>query len=133
MVAISNVTLAGQITGPDAARLTVKWRSAFNTRETAARSAFVYDIVIDNVDGLGDLDDRRRRLGSAFAVASQESVNLEKSFKVDRRFLDEDPRVLALFETTDEWRAEVIAKPFIPSGDSAASPQLRQEFGFDGP
>jgi hypothetical protein len=136
MPSVTDVRLTGHSIDNDTAKLRIQFRSEFTARERAARSAFVYDLYIDNAPETPDLDNRRRRVGSAFAVASGDPFQGDVSFTVDRKFLDEDWKdpITGIGDTTDEWLAEVVAKPFVPGTKKGSSERaLAKEFGWQQP
>ena len=131
MATVRAVTLDGDNVNAQQARITVKWRMSFSTPEVQSRTVYTYEVFLQNVDGAGDPDIRRRRIATGSDLATQDPINREVSVLVDRTFLDEDFLFGPFGDTTDEWRAEVHLKPFVPVGTSGASTeQLRKEFGF---
>lgn len=129
MSKVSNVKLKGDIINQDTAKLTISWRTTFTQQEVLSHTVFVYDIFIQNVDGFGDPDVRRRRLGTAWDLSNNNPIDREVSFSVERSFLDEDFRVFGFGDTTDEWVAEVKTRVYSPIESTDTSPQLRMEFG----
>ncbi|MEZ4735841.1 MAG: hypothetical protein R3E79_52800 [Caldilineaceae bacterium] len=134
MAEILNVRLTGRNMSASSAELTISWTTRFKEQEVLGRTVFIYDIYIKNVDDTTDPDVRHRRLGTAWNLASETPIDREVSYRVDRKFLDEDfqigiPGFVVLGDTTDEWVAEIKARPFVPAEVTARSPQLRMEFG----
>ncbi|MGY1608791.1 MULTISPECIES: hypothetical protein [unclassified Geodermatophilus] len=133
MASVSRVKLSGDNVDSQKARIKVTWRMSFSPKEVQSRTVYNYEVFLQNVDGLGDPDVRRRRIATGSDLATTDAIDREISALVDRSFLDED---FPLFpggpgDTTDEWRAEVHLKPFVPTGTSGVSDeQLRKEFGF---
>jgi hypothetical protein len=131
MATVTRVELSGENVDGQKARIEVTWRMSFSQREVLSRTVFLYEVFLQNVDGAGDLDVRRRRIATGSNLAAENPINEEISALVNRTFLDEDFQVFGFGDTTDEWRAEVHLKPFVPTGTSAQSAgQLRKEFGF---
>jgi hypothetical protein len=131
MATISAITLTGDIVDDTKARIKVTWKMSFNANEVRSRTVYVYEVHLQNVDGTGDLDVRRRRIARGSDLATNDPIDKEITALVDRTFLDEDFQVLGFGDTTDEWRAEVRLTPFAPTGTSANSEDvLRKEFGF---
>jgi hypothetical protein len=131
MATISAITLAGEIVDNMKARIKVTWKMSFNANEVRSGTVYIYEVYLQNVDGVGDPDVRRRRIARGSDLATGNPIDREITALVDRTFLDEDPPLLVLLETTDEWRAEVHLTPFAPTGTSAKSgDQLRKEFGL---
>ena len=131
MATITAVALTGDIVDSTKARIKVTWKMSFNSNEVRSRTAYLYEVHLRNVDGLGDLDVRRRRIARGSDLATNDPIDKEITALVDRTFLDEDFEVLTFGDTTDEWRAEVSLTPFTPTGRSAVSADApRKEFGF---
>jgi hypothetical protein len=131
MATVTAVALTGDIVDSTKARIKVTWKMSFNSNEVRSRTVYIYEVHLRNVDGLGDLDVRRRRIARGSDLATNDPVDKEITALVDRTFLDEDFQVLGVGDTTDEWRAEVSLTPFTPTGTSAVSADvLRKEFGF---
>lgn len=131
MATITAVTLTGNIVDSTKARIKVAWKMSFTSNEVRSRTVYIYEVHLRNVDGLGDLDVRRRRIARGSDLATSSPISQEITALVDRTFLDEDFQVLGIGDTTDEWRAEVGLTPFTPTGTSAVSADvLRKEFGF---
>jgi len=131
MATVTAVALSGDIVDSTKARIKVTWKMSFNSNEVRSRTVYIYEVHLRNVDGVGDLDVRRRRIARGSDLATNDPIDKEITALVDRSFLDEDFTVLGIGDTTDEWRAEVSLTPFAPSGTSAVSADvLRKEFGF---
>lgn len=133
MPSISPVSLRVVSQSNTEATLEVKWTARFNAKEIASHAVYDVSVFLQNVDGAGDLDIRRRLIGTDWVAA--QSAPIEKTLRatLDRHFLNEDWTVPTPFgnagDTTDEWRAEVVFKPFVlPSESKGASAQLRREF-----
>jgi hypothetical protein len=129
MPTITKVKLDGRIINANQAELTISWATNFKQPEVLSRSIFVYDIYIKNIDGIGDLDVRHRRLGTAWDLAADNPIEREVKYKVSRNYLNEDFLFLGGGDTTDEGIAEVTARPFTPKEYTAKSSVLRMEFG----
>ena len=129
MPRVTNVKLTGRRVNATEAELTISWTTTFVQQEILSKTIFVYDVYLQNVDGVGDLDIRRRRLGTAWDLAAENPIVREAKYKVSRSFLNEDFQVAGIGDTTDEWIAEVKASPFTPATDTAKSAELRMEFG----
>ena len=129
MAGVQNVTLQGEIINSSKAKLTIGWRSTFRKQEVMAGMVFIYRIYIQNVDGLGDPDVRRRHVSTAWDQAKSTPINREITVEVDRDFLNEDFQVLGFGDKTDEWVAEVKTFAFKPSLGSAKSSELTMKFG----
>jgi hypothetical protein len=131
MATVTAVKLTGDNVDGQKARIKVTWTMSFSQREVLSRTVFICEIFLQNVDGFGDLDTRRRRIAIGSDPAVQNPIDRVITALVDRTFLDEDFQFVGIGDTTDEWRAEVHLKPFVPKGTSAVSAiQLCKEFGF---
>ena len=131
MATVTAVEVGSEIVDDQKARIKVTWQTSFSRNEVRSRTVFVYEVFLQNVDGIGDLDIRRRRIAAGSDLADQDPINREITALVDRTFLDEDFLVFGVGDTTDEWRAEVHLKPFEPKGTSAVSAELlRDAFGL---
>jgi hypothetical protein len=112
----------------------LKWKTTFRAREVAAHSVFIYEVFLQNEDGLLDLDVRRKSVDEGWFAAQDTPLERTVSFTASRSFLNED---FLLFpggpgDETDEWNAEVILKPFRPSAETKAvtssQQTIREEF-----
>lgn len=129
MPRISPVSLTFVSQSNTQATLEVKWTARFNAKETASHAVYDVSVFLQNVDGAGDLDIRRRLIGTDWVAA--QSAPIEKTLRatLDRHFLNEDWTIAGVGDTTDEWRAEVVFKPFVlPSESMGVSDELRREF-----
>ena len=130
MPRISNVELKVLSMSSSNATLEVEVTTRFSSREIASNTVFNCEVILENEDGLGDPDVRRRTIGQTWMVASNEPVTKTVTATVDRNFLNED---FLLFsggpgDTTDEWYAKVKLTPFSPSAETANSNIIRREF-----
>ena len=129
MAGIRNVTLEGEIINSSKAKLTIGWRSTFRKQEVKAGMVFLYRIYIQNIDGAGDPDIRRRHVSTAWDQARDTPIDRKITVEVDRDFLNEDFQILGFGDKTDEWVAEVKTSLFKPSLGSGKSSELAMKFG----
>ncbi|MGG6240960.1 hypothetical protein ACQ4N7_20245 [Nodosilinea sp. AN01ver1] len=131
MPRISKVELKVLSMSSSNATLEVEVTTSFYSREIASNAVFDCEVILENEDGLGDLDIRCKTIGRTWMVASSEPVTKSVKATVDRNFLNED---FTLFpggpgDTTDEWRAKVKLTPFSPPAETVAiSNTIRREF-----
>ena len=129
MPTITNINLRFVSQTASQAKLEVKWGVSFSSREIAANAAYNVKLFLQNVDGLGDADVRRRQIGTGFVAAQAQPMEFTVPAAADRSFLDEDFQVLGFGDTTDEWVAEVVLTPYkLPAETKRTSNQLRREF-----
>lgn len=130
MATLSKVKLSGKSINNTKARIVVSWRTAFTRNEILSSTVFMFEVFLQNEDGLGDLDVRRRRIARGTYPASNGPVDKEIAAEVERSFLDEDFTVLGIGDRTDEWHADVILTPFVATKATGRSNTLREEFGW---
>lgn len=129
MAGVKNVTLSGEIINSSKAKLVIGWQANFRKQEIMAGMIFVYHIYIQNVDGLGDPDNRRKKLSTAWDQARDTPIDREITAEVSRNFLNEDFQVWGIGDKTDEWVAEIEITAFKPSLGSGRSSELAMKFG----
>lgn len=131
MPRISKVELKVLSMSSSNATLEVEVTTRFYSREIASNTVFNCEVILENEDGLGDLDVRSRTIGQTWMVASNEPVTKTVTATVDRNFLNED---FTLFpggpgDTTDEWYAQVKLTPFSPPAETVENSNIiRREF-----
>jgi hypothetical protein len=91
MATVTAVALTGDIVDSTKARIKVTWKMSFNSNEVRSRTVYIYEVHLRNVDGIGDLDVRRRRIARGSDLATNDPIDKEITALVDRTFLDEDP------------------------------------------
>ena len=126
---VFNVRLKVEERQSQRVKFRIDWTTKFTAQEYRSKQAFRYHIYLENVDGIGDLDVRRRKVIYAWNIASEDPINRSAVTKwIDRDWLNEDSPLWGIGDTTDEWRAEVICEPHPFGSDSAKSKVLREEF-----
>lgn len=131
MPRVGNVKLNVDAIASTSATLSVEWTINFYAKEIAANQVFDCVVFLQNEDGTGDLDIRRRVIGQTWIVAKNSPVTQKVKMAVDRSFLNEDFEIIGGFgDTTDEWHAEVVVSPYTPASKTLGrSNTIRQEFG----
>lgn len=131
MPTITNIDLRFVSQTASQAKLEVKWGVSFNSREIATTAVYNVNLFLQNIDGLGDADVRRRQIGTGYVAAQAQPLEFTVPATVDRSFLNEDFQVFGLGDTTDEWVAEVVLTPYkLPAETKRRSDELRREFEF---
>jgi hypothetical protein len=101
----------------------------FYAKEIAAHAVYDVSVFLQNDDGLGDPDVRRKRIGTDWVAAQSQPIQRQVTATVDRHFLNEDWQLVLVGDTTDEWKAEVVLNPLVlPAETKGTSNIIRYEF-----
>jgi hypothetical protein len=110
----------------------VKWKTTFRGREVASHTVFNFEVFLQNQDGIGDPDVRRKSVVEGWIAAQDTPLERTDTFTASRSFLNEDFQFIGIGDTTDEWNAEVILRPFRPRPETKAvttsGQTIREEF-----